>query len=227
MCGRFGVNASAAELAKLLDAQWGTEPPPLPRFNVAPTQDAPVLLRAREGGLALEAMRWGLVPSWAKDPSIGNRMINARAETVGEKPAYRTALAKRRCLVPASGFYEWQARPGGKVPHWIHPRQGGLLTLAGLWEAWRAGPDAPWLRTFTILTTAPSDDVAALHDRMPVLVPPAARDAWLDPAAPADVVAALLAAAPAGTLAAHPVSTAVNRPAVDLPELILPEPAPA
>lgn len=223
MCGRFGITATAAELAKLLEAEWIAPEPPLPRYNVAPTQDVPVL-RQEEGRRVLDVLRWGLVPSWAKDPSIGNRMINARAETVAEKPAYRTALAKRRCLVPASGFYEWQAAPGGKIPHWIHPRDGeSLLTLAGLWEVWRRGPDAPWMRSFTILTTSPSDDVSALHDRMPVVLAGDAREAWLDPATPVARAADLLRAAPAGTLAAWPVSTAVNRPQYDGPELILPE----
>lgn len=223
MCGRFGTKATAAELAAAFDAQWRCEEPPLPRFNIAPTQAAPVLLRDG-GGMVLDVFRWGLVPSWAKDPSIGNRMINARAESVLEKPAYRAAFARRRCLVPASGFYEWKRTAAGKVPQWIHPANGGHLTLAGLWEVWRPSAEAPWLRSFTIITTTPSGDVRDIHDRMPVVVPPGDRAGWLDADTPADALAALLGPAPDGTLRSHAVSTAVNRPAVDVPQLIEPEP---
>jgi putative SOS response-associated peptidase YedK len=169
----------------------------------------------------LDVFRWGLIPAWAKDAKIGNKMINARAETVLEKPAFRTAFQRRRCLVPAGGFYEWMKGPGGKVPHWIHPAQGGTLTFAGLWESWRGGPDGRPVHSFVILTTAPSRDVASLHDRMPVIVAPEDRDGWLDPGAQAEDLAELLRPAPDGTLRAHPVSTAVNRPGHDGPELIV------
>jgi putative SOS response-associated peptidase YedK len=220
VCGRFGNPVSVTELAATLEATWVCPEPELPRFNIAPTQDAPVLL-GRDGRRVLDVFRWGLIPAWAKDAKIGNRMINARAETVLEKPAFRAAFQRRRCLVPAGGFYEWMKGPGGKVPHWIHPAEGGTLTFAGLWESWRGGHDGRPVHSFVILTTAPSRDVAALHDRMPVIVAPGDRDGWLDPGAKTDDLAALLCPAPDGTLRAHPVSTAVNRPGYESPDLIV------
>src|SRR5215212_2353607 len=169
MCGRFGQKASSAELAAAFEAAWRCEEPQLPRFNIAPTQHAPVLL-SDAGRRVLDVFRWGLIPSWAKDAKIGNKMINARAEGVAGKPAYRAAFLRRRCLVPASGFYEWKKAGGGKVPHWIHAADGGPLTFAGLWEVWRPEKDAEPVFTFTILTTTPSADVSGIHDRMPVIV---------------------------------------------------------
>lgn len=225
MCGRFGQKASSAELAAAFEAAWRCEEPQLPRFNVAPTQHAPVLLMD-QGSRVLDVFRWGLIPSWARDASIGNKMINARAETVVEKPAYRAAFQRRRCLVPASGFYEWKKTPGGKVPHWIHAVDDAPLTFAGMWEIWRPVKDAEPVLSFTILTTTPNGDVAHVHDRMPVVVAREHRDAWLHAATPADDLLALLRSAPDGTLRMHPVSTAVNRPAFDGPALIEPE-APA
>jgi putative SOS response-associated peptidase YedK len=222
MCGRFGQKASSAELAAAFEASWRCEEPELPRFNIAPTQHAPVLL-SDGGRRVLDVFRWGLIPSWAKDAAIGNKMINARAEGVAEKPAYRAAFQRRRCLVPASGFFEWQKATRGKIPHWIYAADEQPLTFAGLWETWRPVKDAEPVLTFTILTTTPSADVAGIHDRMPVIVAPADRDGWLDPATPADDVLALLRSAPDGTLRMHPVSTAVNRPSFDGPELIAPE----
>jgi len=222
MCGRFGQTASAAELAAAFEASWQCAEPELPRYNVAPTQHVPVLLSAG-GRRVLDVFRWGLIPSWAKDPSIGNKMINARAETVVEKPAYRAAFQRRRCLVPATGFYEWKKTPGGKVPHWIHPADGLPLTFAGVWEAWRPVKDAEPVLSFTILTTTPSADVAGVHDRMPVVVAAADRDAWLGADTPAEALLPLLRPAPDGLLRMHAVSTAVNRPVFDGPELIAPQ----
>jgi len=222
MCGRFGQTASSAELAAAFEASWQCAEPELPRYNVAPTQHVPILLSA-DGRRVLDVFRWGLIPWWAKDASIGNKMINARAETVVEKPAYRSAFQRRRCLVPASGFYEWKKTPGGKVPHWIHPADGALLTFAGVWEAWRPAKDAEPVLSFTILTTTPSADVAQVHDRMPVVVAREHRDAWLGAETPADELLPLLRPAPDGLLRMHPVSTAVNRPAFDGPELIEPQ----
>jgi putative SOS response-associated peptidase YedK len=223
MCGRFGQKASSAELAAAFEAAWRCPEPELPRFNIAPTQHVPVLL-SDAGRRVLDVFRWGLIPWWAKDASIGNKMINARAETVVEKPAYRSAFERRRCLVPATGFYEWKKTPDGKVPHWIHPADGAPLTFAGVWESWRPVKDAEPVLTFTILTTTPSADVAALHDRMPVVVAREDRDAWLGPETPRVDLVSLLRPAPDGLLATHPVSTAVNRPAIDGPELIEPQP---
>lgn len=227
MCGRFGQTATAAELAAAFEAAWRHEAPAdLPRFNIAPTQDAPVL-RMKDGVRVLDAYRWGLIPSWAKDASIGARMINARAESVLEKPAFRAAFERRRCLVPASGFYEWRKTAAGKVPQWIYPVDGAPLTFAGLWEFWKPVQDAEPVLTFTILTTTPSADVAMVHDRMPVVVAPADRNAWLDKETREDALAALLRPAPDGSLRMHAVSTAVNRATNEGPALIEPvEPEP-
>jgi putative SOS response-associated peptidase YedK len=219
MCGRFGQTASAAELAAAFEAAWSCPEPELPRFNVAPTQDAPVLLLS-EGERVLDMYRWGLIPWWAKDASIGNKLINGRAEGVSEKPAFRSAFERRRCLVPVSGFSEWQKTGGARVPHWIHPADGMPMTLAGLWESWRPARDAEPVLSFTILTTTPNAEVGPLHDRMPVVVAPEDRDSWLDPETPPAQVEALLHAAPDGSLRVHPVSTAVNRPDNEGPGLI-------
>jgi putative SOS response-associated peptidase YedK len=222
MCGRFGQKASSAELAAVFEASWRCAEPELPRFNIAPTQHVPVLL-SDAGRRVLDVFRWGLIPSWARDDKIGNKMINARAESVAEKPAYRAAFQRRRCLVPASGFYEWKKAGKVKVPHWIHSADGQPLTFAGLWEIWRPVKDAEPVHTFTILTTTPSADVSGIHDRMPVIVAPGDRDGWLDAGTPAADLLALLRAAPDGTLRMHAVSTAVNRPTFDGPELIVPD----
>lgn len=223
MCGRFGQKASAAELAAAFEAAWQVEEPQLPRYNIAPTQHVPILLR-HDGNRVLDVFRWGLIPSWAKDPAIGNKMINARAESVVEgKPAFRAAFQRRRCLVPASGFYEWMKVGKTKVPQWIYPVDGSPLTFAGLYEFWRPQKDAEPVITFTIVTTTPNRDVEAIHDRMPVIVAADDRDAWLDNETPSDDLAALLRPAPDGLLHSYAVSTAVNRPANDGPELIEPD----
>jgi putative SOS response-associated peptidase YedK len=220
MCGRYTVVADGYELTEKLKARWRSARLAAPRYNIAPTQHAPVLLQ--DGGEpVLDMYRWGLIPSWAKDPAIGNRMINARAETVREKPAFRTAFERRRCLVPASGFYEWQKAGTTKVPHWIHPADGNLLTFAGLWERW-SPEDAEPVYTYTILTTAANRFMQGLHERMPVLIAPEKREQWLDPKAKPDDLVPLLDPAPEGVLTAHPVSTLVNAPANDTPECIEP-----
>ena len=205
----------------MLEAEWVGEPPSLPRYNVAPTTVCPVLMR-REGRRILACLRWGLVPAWADDPAIGSRMINARAETAPSKPAFRGAFRRRRCLVPALGFYEWK-RGTPKRPFWIHAADGSLLTFAGLWEEWRPKEGAP-VRTFTVLTADAGPALRPIHDRVPVVVPPEARDAWMDAETPADTLAALLHHAPDDALAADEVSTLVNSPRNDGPELLEPLP---
>jgi putative SOS response-associated peptidase YedK len=171
----------------------------------------------------LHVARWGLVPFWAKDVSIGARLINARVETAHEKPAFRRAFALHRCLVPADGYYEWQATEGGgKQPHFIRPADGGVLAMAGLYEVWRS-PDAAGgrLLSCTVITTAATDDVGRIHDRMPMLVEPDRFGAWLDPALThPDEVRSLLVPAAAGRLESHPVSTAVNKVTNNGPELV-------
>lgn len=200
-----------------------------PRFNIAPTQ--PVFAITAPGGIGHEGggntaahFQWGLVPSWAKDPAIGVKMINARAETVAGKPAFRAAFRRRRCLIPASGFYEWQKQTGGpKQPFWIAAADSGLLTFAGLWESWLS-PDGGELRTCTIVTTAANDQLSPIHHRMPVILAPADFDAWLDVRDETDTAAAsaLLRPAPAEATAARPVSARVNNVRNDDASLIEP-----
>ncbi len=192
-----------------------------PRYNVAPTQEAPVLIRG-EDGLRLGPLRWGLVPHWADDPAIGSRMINARSETAASKPAFREAFRRRRCLVPTDGFYEWRPGEGGrKTPYWIHLPEGGVFTFAGLWERWRPSGGPP-LHTFTILTTEASADLRPYHPRMPVVVPAGRRGAWLDPSAGTAELDPLLGSPPEGTFRAREVSTLVNSPAHESPECVRP-----
>lgn len=212
MCGRFGVPFRGEDLADALGAPWHGEPLRGPRYNVAPTQHAPVLLDAGAEGRRLQMVRWGLIPSWAKDPSIGSKMINARAESVAEKPSFRTAFKKRRCLVPVGGFYEWKKEGKTKTPHWIHPASAGVVTFAGLWERWFPEGAEP-VTTFTILTTGANGFMSALHDRMPVIVEPEDRDAWLDAKTDPAAVSALLRPCAEDRLAAYAVSTRVNSPA--------------
>jgi putative SOS response-associated peptidase YedK len=224
MCGRYTVGLSVDELAEAFDAPAAPDLDlGLPRWNVAPTQDAPALVRGPEGR-RLGGLRWGLVPFWADDPSMGNRLINARSETAHEKPAFRAAFRRRRCLLPADGFYEWQ-RPedsGPKTPWWIHGAAGAPLTFAGLWERWEDPDDEEELLTFTILTTRASPWMESIHGRMPVIVPPESRDTWMATEASVDDLRELLEPAPDHALTGHPVSTRVNSPSNDGPELVEP-----
>lgn len=187
-----------------------------PRYNIAPTQDVLAVVVGPEGPRA-GWLRWGLVPSWAKDESIGNKLINARAETVAEKPSFRSAFARRRCLLVADGFYEWMKEGNAKVPMYVRLRSGRPFAFAGLWERWRR-PDGESVATCTIVTTTACDEIAHIHPRMPVILPPEARAAWLDPHAPPERLAALLRPYAGGDLEAYAVSPLVNSPANDLPE---------
>ncbi|MEH3033785.1 MAG: SOS response-associated peptidase [Aeromicrobium erythreum] len=242
MCGRYATTRTPADLDRAFEARLGEGAADLePDYNLAPTKTAPIVVARVQDDAPpvreLMAARWGLVPSWAKDPKIGNRMINARSETVAEKPAFKRAFGRRRALVPADGYYEWytsddpdaprtKAGKPLKQPFYITPKDGEVMAMAGLYEFWRAGPDEPWLVTFTVLTTSAEDDLGHLHDRMPLLVEPEARDAWLDPTPhdPAELLDLLVPAAP-GRLAAWPVSTAVNDVRNNGPELVLPREA--
>ena len=216
MCGRFTVATPVEELAR----EFGFEPPaePLPlRFNVAPTQPVPALTSDDPGHLSL--LRWGLVPSWADDLAIGNRLINARAETLAEKPAFRKAFAERRCLVLADGFFEWRKEGKRRFPIWLRRADHRPFAFAGLWEVWRT-PEGGWLRTCTIVTVPANSLVAPIHDRMPAILPPEHRAAWL--AAPPAEARALLVPFPAGEMEALPVSPRINSPAVDDPACVEP-----
>ena len=243
MCGRFTSTSNIDALARTFGVEEvRTEALP-PRYNVAPSQQilAVATRHAAPGDdrrvRALGAFKWGLVPSWVKDPSVGNRMINARAEGIGDKPAYRRALLRRRCLIPADAFYEWQHRPAGpdgrkrgKLPYAVRRRDGQPMALAGLWEVWRdpaAAPGDPPLRTAVIVTTAANGVLAAIHDRMPVVLGPDAWSTWLDPSVEdRATVEGLLVPAPDDWFEAFPVSTRVNKVDQDGPELLEPVPPP-
>ncbi len=227
MCGRFTLHIDLHEILGLLPGLvagvW-----PGPRYNIAPTQMIATIpnLLTENGAHALTFMRWGLIPAWAKDHKIAARLINARAETLHEKPAFRAPFTRRRCLVPADGFYEWAAMPGQKPkqPIYIRMKSGKPFVFAGLWERWDdpAGT-GDTLTTCTLITTTPNETIAPYHDRMPVILPPSAYDAWLAPGAqPLDRLRALLRPYAAAEMEAYPVSRRVNRPDADDPACITP-----
>ncbi len=226
MCGRYVIISTPEAIRKLFGY---SEQPNFPsRYNVAPTQPIPIV-RLADGKRAFALMRWGMLPAWVKDPKNFPLLINARGESVLEKPAFRNAMRRRRCLIPTDGFYEWQAgeKVGPKRPYFIRAKRDAAghappLAFAGLWETW-TGPNGEELDTAAIITTTANRTLSALHDRMPVFVSPDAFDMWLDCAnVEADVAAALIRPADEALLEAHPVSMAVNRVANDSETLIAP-----
>ena len=222
MCGRYALTTAAKDLAQRFSLRGAPEF--APRFNVAPTQVMPVLIRSDDGSRQAEMMRWGLIPFWAKDDSIGNRLINARSESVAEKPAFRAAMKRRRCLVPVDAFYEWQKLNGGtrKQPHAIRMADESTFAFAGLWEQWSDDGEGEVL-SYTILTTKPNEALTKIHNRMPVILDPADYDAWLDPnAATGDELRRLFEPFPAEQLEMYPVSTHVNSPRNDDASCIAP-----
>ena len=224
MCGRFALMTSTEQLAMQFDVPEtavNALPPSVPRYNIAPTQPVAAIRLAENGQREFTFFRWGLVPSWAKDLNIGSRMINARSETVAEKPSFRTAFKRRRCLIPADGFYEWQKQGSGKQPMFIRPVEERPFALAGLWEVWR-DPDGSALQTCTILTTTPNELMAPIHNRMPVIVEPEDFDLWLNPEPNPEQGLHLLRPYPAEKMTAYPVSTTVNNPRNDVPDCIQP-----
>lgn len=235
MCGRAVARTPLPELARQFGAevafQEPAEPPPLPSWNVAPTDVLPAVLESRSRHKRLIGeLKWGLVPHWAKDPSTGYKMINARAETLTTKAAYRDAFARHRCIIPVDAFYEWQ-RVGGrrKQPYVIEREDGQPLSFAGLWAVWRPrnNPDAEPLRTCTIVTTDANDLVRPLHDRMPVILPQATWDAWLDSDNDnTEALMGLLRPPLSRGLVAYPVGTMVNSVDNNGPELVKPLPLP-
>ncbi|HLT91319.1 MAG TPA: SOS response-associated peptidase [Woeseiaceae bacterium] len=216
MCGRFAFYSSSEAMAEL----FGAEPVASvePRWNIAPTQEIAAVRQPEPGRRELVVLRWGLVPYWAKDPSIGNRLINARAETLATKPAYRDAYRKRRCLVLADGFYEWRAGPGGKTPWFVSLASGEPFAFAGLWERWRDRETGKRLETAVIVTTDAQGFVAELHDRMPVVLSREQGHRWLA----GDDAVLVEAAANPPALRAWPVDRRVNRAENEGPELIEP-----
>jgi putative SOS response-associated peptidase YedK len=215
MCGRYILTRDARELGRVFGA--AVQPALKPRYNIAPSQPVPAVRVDRDTGRrTVDLLRWGLVPRWADDSSIGYRMINARAETAATKPAYRSAMKYRRCLVPADAFYEWQKTPSGrKQPYAIQMADGAPFAFAGLWEHWQDAHGNE-LETCTILTTDANALLAKLHDRMPVILAPEQYDAWLDPAnQDAKSLTPMLKPYPAELMIDYPVSTRVNSPKYD------------
>ena len=228
MCGRYTLTTpegivedlGAANAEPAEPSEWWR-----PRFNIAPTQPAPVVL-ARDGERRIELMRWGLVPHWADSLAVGARMINARVETFDQKPAFRDAVKQRRCLVPADGFFEWRLRGAGRsakrFPIYLRPVPHRLFAFAGLWERWKS-PDGVWIMSFTIVTGPPNELVAPYHDRMAVVVDPADYATWLEPGElPPDVLGRILAVPAVGDWQAAEVSQHANSPHNDDPRCIEP-----
>ena len=222
MCGRYVLKSTPQHLRE----QFGIELPDAahseewrPRYNIAPSQVAPVV-RVIEGQRHLDLLRWGLIPSWAEDLSIGMKLINARSETAATKPAFRAAFRSHRCIVPADGFYEWQHLASGKQPFYIHRKDGQLLAMAGLWEHWTPPGTQDSVQTFTILTTEANDVMRRLHDRMPVVLQVEDVARWLDPTAKAADLHALMRPLGDSALDAYPVGKAVGNVRNDVPALL-------
>lgn len=218
MCGRYTLTSPEEALRRLFG--YGGPALNLPaRYNVAPTQEMPVVRRGQDSPRALVRMRWGLIPSWAKDESVASKMINARAETLAEKPSFRTAFAQRRCLIPADGFYEWHTEAGVKQPYLIGFEDRRPFAFAGLWERWTKGEEP--VVSFTIVTTEASETLRAVHHRMPVILAPEDFDAWLDTEGTSPAAAqTLLRTFDAPDFAARPVSTRVNNVRNDDPSVL-------
>jgi putative SOS response-associated peptidase YedK len=220
MCGRFTSLLTPELLAIMYEAlaQYDITP----RYNIAPTQNVPVVRQSSAGDRYLSSIRWGLVPHWAKDQTRGSTMINARSETVAEKPAFRQAIRSRRCIVPASGYFEWKSTPAGKLPHYITTRDGSLFSLAGIWESWKTSEGGN-LETFSLLTTAANSVMLPIHDRMPVILRPDAFSLWLDCSVnnPRDLEY-LYQPFPGDQMQSWQVSKLVNSPAHDSDKCIRP-----
>ena len=220
MCGRYTLTPEQ----KALEKRYRFKPGPCvhePRFNIAPSQSAPVIVL--EGENVLKMMKWGLVPYWANDPKIGFKLINARAETITEKPSFKTAFKKRRCLVPADGFYEWDKSRGArvKIPHRFVLKSGEIFSFAGLWDVWTT-PEGEPLESFTIITTGPNELMKPIHDRMPVILSPKDEEKWLDPRADEKSLKSLLRPYAPELMKEYEVSVKVNSPREEAPDLIQP-----
>lgn len=221
MCGRFTLTVNPADLQDTFNNFiFPTEF--APRFNIAPSQ--PLLAIPNDGANTADFFKWGLIPMWAKDPSMGNRLINARGETVAEKPSFRGSFKYKRCLILADGFYEWKANPGTKTktPYYIHMKDRKPFVFAGLWDVWESS-DGSNIKTCTIITTEPNKLMEPIHKRMPVILHTRDYAKWLDasPQTP-DSLLPLIKPYPADDMSAYPVSTLVNKPANDKPELVVP-----
>lgn len=221
MCGRFTLTVDPAELQERFE-NFTFPPKFAPRFNVAPTQ--PVLVIPNDGENRADFFVWGLIPMWAKDPTIGSRLINARGETLEEKPAFRGSLKYKRCLILADGFYEWKSFGArkAKTPYFIHMKDRKPFAFAGLWDSWNS-PDGSLIKSCTIITTEPNELVSMIHNRMPAILHPRDYEKWLDtsPQTP-ETLKPLIKPFPAEEMSAYPVSTMVNKAENDIPELVVP-----
>jgi len=221
MCGRFTLTVDPAELQGTF-TDFIFPPKFAPRFNITPSQ--PVLAIPNDDANTADFFIWGLIPMWAKDPSIGNRLINARGETVAEKPSFRGSFKYKRCLILADGFYEWKANSGKKTktPYYIHMKSHKPFVFAGLWDSWESS-DGSSIKTCTIITTEPNELMETIHNRMPVILHPRDYAKWLDPSpqTPENLLP-LIKPFPADNMSAYPVSTLVNKPGNDSPELVVP-----
>ena len=218
MCGRYALAFIRGFRTRfeVIDMQAQLEP----RFNIAPTEEAPVIVR--DGGKRALMMRWGLIPSWAKDVKIGNRLINARCESLTSKPAFRAALKRRRCLVPATGFYEWRKEVSGKIPFYIHLKDNSMFAFAGLHERW-ISKEGETVRSFTIVTSPPNSLAATLHNRMPAILDSEGEDMWLKEGQLSDTELERILMPVAGSrMEMHEVSTGINKAGNDSPKLIEP-----
>jgi putative SOS response-associated peptidase YedK len=221
MCGRFTLTVDPADLQDAFP-EFTFPAQSAPRYNIAPSQ--PILALPNDGTNRADFFVWGLIPSWAKDPSIGNRLINARAETLAEKPSFRGAFKYHRCLIFGDGFYEWQAQPGSKskIPHFIRLKSAAPFAFAGLWEKWHS-TDGSEVKSATIITTEPNELMASFHNRMPVILKPNTYTQWLHPSPISpNALQDLLVPYPTDEMEAYPVSTLVNSPGNDRAECILP-----
>src|SRR3954447_21572294 len=224
MCGRYAITSAPETIRHLL--RYLEQPNFPPRYNVAPTQPVPIV-RVTEGKRHFALVRWGLIPAWVKDPRTFSLVINARGESVLDKPAFKNAMKYRRCLFPADGFYEWERKGEKKQPYFVRRKGGGPLAFAGLWEIWM-GPNGEEQETAAIIPTDASRSIAHIHDRMPVIVPPEAFDFWLDPNVDAEMATSVIQPAKDALIEAYEVSSAVNQTANDSPMLVEPltEPEP-
>ena len=232
MCGRMTLTRSGSEIADyfaLAMAEDGVHEMNgaslRPRYNIAPSQQIATIFGLPDGRRAFGWKKWGLLPSWSMDPAVGARLFNARSETADEKPSFRAAWKRRRCLVVADGFYEWTTRGRGHQPYHFHSHEGSLLGLAGLFEQWQ-GEGGEVVESCTVLTTDANQDVEGIHHRMPVILDRTRFDSWLDPAVDSALLKAMMAPAPIGTLDRTVVSSRVNSPRFDDPQCLLPEPEP-
>lgn len=222
MCGRFAQFSLPEALEDYFEVADGFDLPP-PRYNIAPGSQILAVRAGPDGRRVFTSLHWGLIPSWAKDRKLGYRTINARAETVAEKPSFRTAFKSRRCLIPADGFYEWQTTPSGKQPYFIRLADGEPLAFAGLWETWTDRESGEVVESGTIIVTQANALVGRIHDRMPVILDPRDFSAWLDPAIQtASKLQGLLRPLDPERLSMHAVDRRVGKPSNDDPSLILP-----